>query len=261
MKELNMQNKAIYGLILASMIGGTALAGGPDMIPTPTPWHLFIGANYSYLKADVTTSGDAFYYNNTVIAGGTTGSITTGTIPSVADKYNGIGMLAGLKYGKYVGLVWGWNHYFVKGKKSSDGTLTIPDATLGTLTVDTAAETCTKPENFYFDVRGYLPFDNFDLIASVGANVSDFSTEVTYPTTVAQPASYYNITNINFRAGVGADYYFTPNWGIEGMWNWVFQHAPGKVGSAPSWLADTEREVGIPCSFWTINVGINYMFD
>ncbi len=257
-----MQKKAIYGLILASMISGAAVAGGPDMAP-PTPWHPFVGVNYSYLKADVSTTGVSYYEDGTVLSPTAVPFTARGGIPRVADKYNGIGMLAGLKYGKYVAFVWGWNHYFVKSAKTAGQNISFqPDPTGApgvTITDQTGAETCTQPENFYFDVRGYVPFDNFDLIASVGANIADFSTHVMY--TNGRPDTYHNITNVNFRAGVGADYYFTPNWGIEAMWNWVFQHASSKVGGAYGSFSQTNTLVGIPCSFWTLNVGINYMFN
>jgi hypothetical protein len=185
-----MQKKAIYGILLATMVSGAALAGGPDMMAPPpaTAFKPFVGVNYSYLNVGWTAASAAN--------------------PST---FNGVGFLAGLKYGQHLGFVTGWNHYFTETKGTGTAMVT------------------GRPENFYVDVRGYYPFyAGFDLIGSVGANISNIDG-----------------TAVNMRLGLGADYFFTPNWGLEVMYNYIFQH-----NIAPSWN-----------NAWTVNVGINYMFD
>ena len=195
-----MQKKAIYGILLATMVSGAALAGGPDMMAPPpaTAFKPFVGVNYSYLNVN---------WSNV--------ASMASTAPST---FNGVGFLAGLKYGQYLGFVTGWNHYFQQ------------TGTLPPVNDKSAISLNFRPENFYFDVRGYYPFyAGFDLIGSVGANISDFFVEST----------------VNMRMGVGADYFFTPNWGVEVMYNYIFQH-----NVTPFWN-----------NAWTLNVGINYMFD
>ena len=210
-----MQKKVIYGIILATMVSGAALAGGPDrMAPAPvTAFKPFLGVNYSYLNVNWSTASYAVGCASYAIAS---------LAPSA---FNGVGFLAGLKYGQYLGFVTGWNHYFQETRTTLQP---LPSTVTASSTVQVPLR--LRPENFYFDVRGYYPFyAGFDLIGSVGANISDFDVRST----------------VNMRMGVGADYFFTPNWGVEVMYNYIFQH-----NVLPLWN-----------NAWTVNVGINYMFD
>lgn len=194
--------KALYGMVIAGLISGTALAGGPDMMMPTTEFKPFLGVNYSYLSVDNATGG-----------------VFTGN----ADSFNGMGFEAGLKYGHYLGYVLGWNHYFTE-----TGSLNGTAVNVG-------------PESYYFDVRGYYPvMSQFDLIGSVGAGLLD--------TGISGTASSGGLdsTQVNLRLGAGADYYFTPNWGVQGMFNWSPSHSPQAVGFD---------------SWWTITAGIYYMFS
>ena len=149
-----MQKKAIYGILLATMVSGAALAGGPDMMAPPpaTAFKPFVGVNYSYLNVNWSNLNV-----NWPIAG-----ITSSAASTAPSTFNGVGFLAGLKYGQYLGFVTGWNHYFQETRTT--GTVSVP------------VRLTLRPENFYFDVRGYYPFyAGFDLIGSVGANISDFA--------------------------------------------------------------------------------------
>ena len=245
-----MQKKALYGLIMASLIGGTALAGGPDTAPPAVKWHPFVGANYSYLNASVRTTGITSF----TIA---TGSVRSGLIPRIADDYSGLGLLAGMKYGRYMGFVMGWNHYWGEGK-----TISATGPRVGNATGQVGGSTYTRPENFYVDFRGYYPFYyGFNLIGSIGTNISDFT--VSSQAAAQGMPAVLNATNVNLRLGAGADYYFTPNWGIEGMFNYVFQHAPSNIGQATANTAAVTMgtTTGIWKNFWTANIGVNYMFS
>src|SRR3989339_2005458 len=193
--------KVLYGMVIAGLISGTALAGGPDMMMPTTEFKPFLGVNYSNLSLDNSTGG---------------------ALTGNADSYNGMGFEAGMKYGHYLGYVLGWNHYFTETNN------------------DTPA-TSISAESYYFDVRGYYPvMSQFDLIGSVGAGLLDIAAN-------AQNLgnAEFSADQINLRLGVGADYYFTPNWGIQGMFNWSPSHCPV--------AADYN-------SWWTITAGIYYMF-
>lgn len=194
--------KVLYGMVIAGVISGTALAGGPDMMMPTTEFKPFLGVNYSYLSVDNSTGG-----------------ILTGS----ANSYNGIGFEAGLKYGHYLGYVLGWDHYFSETNNST------PAASIG-------------GENYYFDVRGYYPvMSQFDLIGSVGAGIMDLAGS----RAIHGNAEFGN-AQTNLRLGAGADYYFTPNWGIQAMFNWSPSHCPV--------AADYN-------SWWTITAGVYYMFS
>lgn len=197
--------KVLYGMVIAGLISGTALAGGPDMMMPTTEFKPFLGVNYSYLSVDNATSGP--YLGN-------------------ADSFNGMGFEAGLKYGHYLGYVLGWNHYFSETRTVSGGNYRL------------------APESYYFDVRGYYPvMSQFDIIGSVGAGLLDSGLNGTTDSGL----SFAGESNqVNLRLGAGLDYYFTPNWGVQGMFNWSPSHAVSTAGYD---------------SWWTITAGIYYMFS
>ncbi len=198
---------ALYGVAIAALVSTTALAGGPDMhAPMGPTFRPFVGVNYSYLNVNRYNGGGA-------VAGAFSGNL---------DSYNGLGFEAGLKYGQYLGFAWGWNHYFGQ-----------------TGTVAGVTGVAFDPESYYFDMRGYYPvMPQFNLIGSVGAGWLDVGS--------TNAAGLNDFNQVNLRLGVGADYYFTPNWGVQGMFHWVPSHGPVTSGYN---------------SYWTVTAGIYYMFS
>ena len=182
-----MHKKALYGLVIAGLISGTAMAGGPDMVPPLAPqWKPFVGVNYSYMSVDTTT--------------GATG---------LPDSFNGVGFEGGIKYGRSLAFVGGYDYYFSQ----------------------TTTSGVARPTRMYFDMRGYWPINNFDLIGSLGAVSTDFGP--------------VGIANVDLKVGAGADYYFTPNWGVQVMWSYVPGH-------------DTASYYD---TYWTVDAGLYYQFS
>lgn len=217
-----MQKKAIYGLVLAGLISGTALAGGIEM-PPPVQFHPFVGVNYSYMSVDTapTTAAD--------------GTVLT----RLPGSYNGINFEGGVKYGHYFGMAWGYQHDFSTSYTSATGTVN------------------AAPDVYYWDMIGYYPvMDNFNLLASIGAQVTDMAARVTATSIVgATTGPLVDNTTVNFRFGVGANYFFTENWGVQAVWNYVpnnnyVRPATNTAASGRDWN-----------SLWTIRVGVYYMFS
>ena len=177
----------------------------------------FIGVSYSYKEIQQDPSGSV-------------GLDYTGNF--YPSSYNGLGFLSGLKFGKYYAVAWGLNHYFNASRTVVYNTDPL-----------THTSVMARSENAYFDLRGYYPFyKNFDLIG--------FTTK--YTTSTNQLVGY-SMMDLNLRLGAGLDYFFTPHWGIEAMWNYVFEHAPVKYHLGPQTFA-------LAVNFWSLNIGVNYLF-
>lgn len=215
-----MFRKTLYGLLAAGFISGTALAGDAQMIASPPPPHIhsFIGINYSFLRQAGTDAVSDF----------TQGAFTT-LNPSamLPNNFSGYELEFGLKYGKYIGFAWGYNEY---GRKS------LTTGTGAALIIMTE-----KPKGFYFDFRGYWPIYNFDVIGLIGTTVSSLGGATLM--TVTGTSTFTPDDHVNIHIGFGADYWFTPNWGLQALFKYT-----------PTNSRFLQHE-------WTINAGLYYMFD
>lgn len=220
-----------------AMLSTSAIAGGPDMMPeAPACQHCFkpfIGVNYSYLN--VSASDNALVFVDSVGA-------VNDAVFRLPSSFNGVGFEAGAKYGPYFGTAFGMTHYF----ESSTTRANTVGARTDTTTVNVSLN------NFYIEARGYWQLmDAFDFIFGIGADVIQAVVSGTVTVTGAAAGSVNGTFNtgdlsgnhLAWRFGAGADYYFTPNWGVQAMFHYMPTGVTG-IGD-----------------FWTIDAGLYYMFS
>lgn len=211
--------KKSLSLVLGTVLCSLGYAGGFDELPIPdeTKLHPIVAAYYSYLSI------------NTFL----TDPINI-PIPRLPGQYNGLGMQGGFKYGECFGLFLGYDYYPSRNK-------------ITTLVNNTQRRIFMRPNNTYFEIRGYYPIlyiEGLSLVGAGGAEISDFSFFLSR-TVDAELSLYRPSVNVNLRVGLGIEYFFNKNWGLMASGYYVPNHV-------------NDREAGGWTEFWSINLAFEY---
>ncbi|MBC7919258.1 MAG: OmpA family protein [Rhodoferax sp.] len=142
--------------------------------------------------------------DNKNISAGLAGQGFTTTGMSNSDKDSGYKVFGGYQFGKHFAVEGG---YFDLGKFGYTAT-TMPAGTMnGTI----------KLRGLNLDLVGILPIsDSFSLSARVGTNYAEASDTFSGSGAVNVPMNSTNKSEANLKLGLGAQWDFSPSWGVRG---------------------------------------------
>jgi hypothetical protein len=293
-----MFKHALTSVAMATaLLSGAAFAGGPEIPVAPECEHCFrpfVGIYYTYTRINHNNwwnNGGSFtfydFYNNYYFnwSGG-----------SSNRSFNDIEFEWGAKYGPYFGFAFGIDYLFRRTTNVNVNfySRTIFDGSL-VASANSNFSITRSYNNYYAEARGYWPIgEGFDLIGAIGADILHGTHSwswnnwngVTFfaGVPVANTAVIVNNlgssnvlwngnghwnsrshTTVAWRFGVGADYMFTPNWGIQAMFHYMptlsenhNSNTNWNNNNNGNWNNNNNNNNN---NFWSIDAGLFYLFS
>jgi len=191
----------VCGTIASCLLSGAALANGykgEGSLSAPMSsslFHPYVGLSYVYLHNS---------YKSSVTE--TIGSSTTTFSPNATspNNFSGLSFSSGFKYGKYIGMEFGYAQFGSKNQTAQTTTTTY------------------RPKAGYVDFRAYYPIEQFDLIGVAGFAMTSLGDAKVVNTTSGTTSTLGADDSVVPRLGLGVDYNFNDNWGIRALGKYSF---------------------------------------